>query len=98
MSTAGGAGGASDASDTEKMALTQLALYGWRCLKIHRDAQSDIDGFELHDMAVACGLLESRTVTEPCGESCTCESVDFPTQCYFMTSAVRELGQKLKPD
>ena len=32
----------------------------------------DLDGGELQEAAVACGLLAMKTATEPCGESCAC--------------------------
>lgn len=64
-------------------------------LKEHRNDgyPGDIDGDFLQQAAIECGLIEERTVTEPCGENCSCAEVtmpaDFPTTCYFNTEAGR---------
>lgn len=45
----------------------------------------DIDGFDLQDIAVACGLLKEETITAPCGEHCSCffdADVVGQCQCY----------------
>jgi hypothetical protein len=41
------------------------------------------DGLDLQEIATKHGLLESKTVTEACGEGCNCvEYDDFPMQCF----------------
>ena len=76
-------------------ALVKLATYGWLCLKSHREEMADIDGFDAHDWAVATGVITPRIVTESCGDNCTCEVTDFPTECYFIDKEVRDTGSQL---
>lgn len=51
----------------------------------------DVDGAALQDMAIEHGLLEPRTVTEPCGESCQCAEhhgladMSVGVECYWRT-------------
>jgi hypothetical protein len=71
----------------------KLARYGAAMLHAHRGTQAcevgDIDGGTAQDSAVECGVLESRVVTEPCGEDCVCAEVDdFPLECYFVPDDV----------
>jgi len=48
---------------------------------------SDIDGGDAQDWMLENGLLETRQVTEACGESCECaEWDDFPQDCFFVTA------------
>jgi hypothetical protein len=62
-------------------------------LKAHRNDgyPGDVDGDVLQRAALDCGLLEERTVAEPCGERCSCAETlsesEFPTICYFITEA-----------
>jgi hypothetical protein len=44
----------------------------------------DYDGGQMQDDLHRLGLLEEKTMTEPCGEICACADVgeDFPTLCY----------------
>lgn len=52
--------------------------------------EGGVDGGELQDTAVDCGLLEPNEVSEPCGENCRCaEYGDFPVTCYRPTTALR---------
>jgi hypothetical protein len=49
---------------------------------------SDIDGGWLQDKAEEFGLLKRVTVTEPCGEICSCaEYDDFPQECLQIAAA-----------
>lgn len=49
----------------------------------------DIGGDFIQESAFKHGLLEKRTVTEPCCDNCPCADVgNFPTQCYFETAIV----------
>lgn len=60
--------------------------------KAHRNDgyPGDIDGDALQRMALECGLLEEREVTESCGANCSCADVgEFPAICYFNTHAAR---------
>lgn len=57
----------------------------------------DVDGFELQEAAIRCGLLARVTPdpTEPCGENCGCAEVNGPEDwacgviCYRPTDALR---------
>lgn len=69
-----------------------IAKFAGMVLKEHRNDgyPGDVDGAFLQETALECRLIEERTVSEPCGEMCTCAEVaDFPTQCYFGTEAAR---------
>lgn len=46
----------------------------------------DWDGGDLQDAMEKCGIIESRQVTEPCGEDCSCAEWGLPTRCYFESS------------
>lgn len=51
----------------------------------------DVDGGDLQDTAVECGLLVPTNVTEPCGEICYCaEYDDFPQTCYRLSPELQE--------
>jgi hypothetical protein len=51
----------------------------------------DYDGFTMEEDLVRFGLLDQRTMTEPCSELCECASVqEFPTECYRMVPALIE--------
>jgi hypothetical protein len=64
-------------SDIEKLrAFAQDILEGW-------PEVPQWDGLGLQEIATKHGLLESKTVTESCGEGCNCvEYDDFPMQCF----------------
>lgn len=50
-----------------------------------------LDGCDIEDYAVACGLFERQYVTESCGDKCRCaEYDDFPTNCYRPTEIGRQ--------
>ncbi len=77
----------------ERAAERKLAAFGAKMLRAHRgyDASEvgDIDGGTAQDEAIACGVLETRTVTEPCGDSCVCVGIDdFPLECYLIPDNV----------
>lgn len=73
--------------------MTKATRFAGLVLKQHRNDgyPGDVDGDFLQQSAIECGLIEERTVTEPCGENCSCAEVtmpvDFPTTCYFNTAA-----------
>jgi len=70
----------------------RLARFGALMMQEHRGPSGeigDIDGFTAQERAVACGILEPRTVTEPCGESCECVGA-FPTECFFLAAGMRD--------
>jgi hypothetical protein len=47
----------------------------------------DVDGGEIQQWALECGLVEERQMFEPCSEHCTCAEIcDWPTTCYFDTA------------
>lgn len=49
----------------------------------------DLDGGAAEDEMMRLGVLEVRTVTEPCGECCKCVGVvEFPATCYFVAADV----------
>lgn len=77
----------------ENARLRKTARFGLKVLAMHRKYIGDIDGWDLQDEAIKCGLLEERTVTEPCGDYCDCS--DFPTQCYFETDEVTQMKKEL---
>jgi hypothetical protein len=64
-------------SDIDKLrAFAQDILEGW-------PEVPQWDGLDLQEIATKHGLLESKTVTEACGEGCNCvEYDDFPMQCF----------------
>lgn len=70
--------------------LAKLAAFGAMALNAHRSPYpEDVDGGTLQELAVKTGVLESRRVTEPCGESCACAEIGaIPGDCYFMPEDV----------
>ena len=59
-----------------------LESFGRWCLdQVHE--QADIDGWLVQVEAKRLGLLVYVTVTEPCGENCSCAeySREFPAEC-----------------
>ena len=61
--------------------------------KAHRNGgyPSDVDGDHLQRMALECGLIEEREVSESCGANCSCADVgEFPSICYFNTKAAKD--------
>lgn len=46
-----------------------------------------MDGGDIQDWGVECGLLKAVTVSAPCGEGCVCDAYDgtYPTECYRPT-------------
>ena len=78
----------------------KLARFGAAVLKACRIPEiGDLDGGDLQDMALKAGVLETRTVTEPCGEGCTCADYDgFPLDCHFMPDPVAALVDEMTKD
>jgi len=65
--------------------LTALRAFAQRVMANWPD--SDVDGDELQEAAVDCGLLKPFEVTEPCGEGCRCADYGgFPLTCYRPTA------------
>ncbi len=88
-----------DADGAAVDAQSKLARFGALMLRAHRGFQAsevgDIDGGTAQDAAVACGVIEVREVTEPCGEDCVCSGIDdFPQGCYFIPADVRAAMQE----
>lgn len=54
---------------------------------------SQLDGFDIEEMARTAGLLARTTVAEPCGDGCACaeHGAEFPTACNRLTDAGRAL-------
>ena len=82
---------------TEVAALRQdaerLLRFAGRILTVTRKEYGggDVEGGDVQEWMLADGLLETRMVTEPCGESCVCAEWDeFPQDCHFLTA----LGDK----
>ena len=85
------------ALEAEVAALRQeaerLLRFAGRILTVTRKEYGggDVDGSDVQEWLLADGLLETRMVTEPCGESCVCAEWDeFPQDCHFLTA----LGDK----
>ena len=71
----------------------RLLRFAGRILTVTRKEYGggDVDGGDVQEWLLADGLLETRMVTEPCGESCVCAEWDeFPQDCHFLTA----LGDK----
>lgn len=69
----------------------KLAAFGAAVLKSHRNdgEPGDVDGGALQELAEKHGLLEQRTVNEPCREGCSCAVYgDFPSTCFFIPDDV----------
>ncbi len=58
--------------------------------------EGGIDGGDLQDIAVECGLLAPVTVSEWCGEGCRCVEygVDFPFECFRKTALLLGDGSR----
>lgn len=69
--------------------LHQLRRFAGLMFSAHRNGgwPADVDGYDIQEWALQCGLIEERQVTGPCGETCSCaEGADFPATCYFNTA------------
>ena len=65
----------------------QLIMQAWQ--------DGGIDGGDLQDIAIGCGLLKPTEMTEPCGEVCICAEVDdFPATCYRATTLLTGAQQQ----
>lgn len=65
-----------------------LRVFAGRVLLAHREHLTDVDGGDVERWALDAGLLERRTVTEPCGDACDCAPY-LPTSCFFVTDSGR---------
>jgi hypothetical protein len=76
-----------DALRIANVRLLALARFGEWCLREARDVFGDLDGGSVQDKAESLGLLAEVTVTEPCGEECTCAEYygGFPMKCLRYT-------------
>jgi hypothetical protein len=74
----------------EQAATAKLAAFGALVLKAHRDPEpGDLDGSDLQAMGIKAGVLEQRTVTEPCGHDCVCAMFGgLPGRCFFVPADV----------
>lgn len=82
-------------------ALHRLAAFGAACLHAHRGTQAcdvgDIDGGTAQYLALRYGVIEARTVTEKCSESCVCADVgEFPMECNFVPPDVAQAARALR--
>lgn len=60
----------------------------------------DLDGGTIQEWAEKAGLLEARTMTEPCseGQNCRCaDDNDFPLTCYQKTYRRPTVAQEVEP-
>lgn len=57
-----------------------------------------LNGCDIEEYAVECGILEIREVTEPCGDNCECAYPGFPTECYFLTNKYKTLRGEAQSD
>ncbi|SDI41343.1 hypothetical protein [Pseudomonas abietaniphila] len=48
-----------------------------------------LDGADVQDIGVRCGVLTVHEVKERCGEVCACAEYGFPTECYRKTSVTQ---------
>lgn len=80
----------------------QLRRFAGLVFRAHRNDgyPGDVDGSEIQQWALECGLVAERQMTEPCSEHCTCAEVcDWPITCYFNTAlgnAVRDIARTPK--
>src|SRR5687768_4346231 len=63
--------------DDLREALTQAVADAWRLCELAQLVMDnwpdgDVDGGDLQEAAIRCGLLEPQTRTEPCSEGCNC--------------------------
>ena len=60
-------------------------------IELHRVDLAGFDGADIQDKLVELGLLQSVTVTEPCGEYCDCAEYygEFPAPCLRLVEGVR---------
>jgi hypothetical protein len=75
-------------------ATDKLAAFGAAVLKAHRGDGDPValDGGDLEAMAATTGVLEQRTMTEPCGHDCRCAMFGgLPGRCFFVPAAVAAL-------
>lgn len=57
----------------------------------HRSSFGDLDEGLIHDKLEQLGLLVEVEMTEPCGESCTCEEYGaFPQTCLRLAEGVMQ--------
>lgn len=76
---------AADRLDELEAEVAALRKFTGLVLGEHRMNMADVDGFDVQEWAVACGLLEIVEVHEPCGDDCECveyHGIDsFPVEC-----------------
>jgi hypothetical protein len=90
-------------------ALRKLAAFGTFCLaEMRTSGGGDLDGGMLQDEALEIGVLETRTISEPCGDTCDCaefhgeEGMKGGVDCHFIpdeiNAAMWEATSKYRPD
>ena len=68
-----------------KPKLSNFKEFANKILQVAFDG-NDLDGSDIQDIGVECGLLKEVMATEPCGENCVCaEYNDWPMECYRKT-------------
>jgi hypothetical protein len=69
-----------------------IALARW-AIEEHRKDCADLDGGSIQDKLEELKLIERVTVTEPCGENCSCAEYvgpdGFPTDCLRLVDGVQ---------
>ena len=74
-----------------------LAAFGAWCAREFRESLGDVDGGSAQDAMERLGVLERKTVSEPCGEGCVCvEYGEFPHDCYVFPQVVRAAMKALQ--
>lgn len=69
-----------------KLLEPSLGRFAGMVLSTHRREHQGIEGDYLEELAIECGLLETRVVTDYCGENCMC---DPGFTCCFLTEKGR---------
>ena len=64
-----------------------------KVLQASRKNLSDVDGGDIQDWAVECGLLVAQMQTETCGEECRCAEygMDLPWECFRYSPEAAEV-------
>lgn len=69
--------------------IEKLKRFVGKCLPPTMEDWGDIDGFDLEEICLECGILERVERTEFCGEECACAGYygndEFPIQCNRLT-------------
>lgn len=89
--------------DVVEPGILKLARFGSLMLSKHRNGgyPGGIDGDDAQAAAEASGVIEPRSVAEPCGESCSCAEMmmpeDWPATCYSIPDDVIKARAAMPP-